>query len=416
MYLTVKQQLKHLTSDEYEILRELCRLSKNLMNEALYINRQYYFKENKYIGFNETYEILKNSENYKILNSHMAQQILKIVDSMFSSFIGLLKLIKKKELNNKNVKLPGYLPKDGFATLYVQDFTIKNQTFTLPYSHKYSKTHKKIKIKVPSILDGKIVKFIRIVPKYDAKFFEIQYIYEVTEDQREFDDQKALAIDFGVNNLMTCVTNEGSSFIIDGRKLKSVNQWYNKEIARLSSIKDRQKIKDFTVRQKIITMKRNRRVNDYISKACRMVIRYCIENNIGILVCGYNKDFQSKLRMNKETKQNFINIPFGKIRKKFEYLCKLYGIEFVEQEESYTSKASFWDKDEMPVYNYEDKGEYNFSGKRVSRGLYRTSSGFKFNADVNGALNILRKSRVVSLMGLYSRGDLCTPLRIRVPS
>ena len=195
-----------------------------------------------------------------------------------------------------------------------------------------------------------------------------------------------------------------------------MNQWYKKEIARLSSIKDRQKIKDFTVRQKIITMKRNRRVNDYISKACRMVIRYCIENNIGILVCGYNKDFQSKLRMNKETKQNFINIPFGKIRKKFEYLCKLYGIEFVEQEESYTSKASFWDKDEMPVYNYEDKGEYNFSGKRVSRGLYRTSSGFKFNADVNGALNILRKSRVVSLMGLYSRGDLCTPLRIRVPS
>lgn len=416
MYLTVKQQLKHLTSDEYEILRELCRLSKNLMNEALYINRQYYFAENKYMGFNETYHILKTSENYKLLNSHMAQQTLKVVDGMFLSFIGVLRLVKKKEYDSKFVKLPRYLPKDGFSSLYIRDFTIKNQTFTLPYSYKYLKIHKKIKIKVPSILDDKKIKFIRIVPKCDAKFFEIQYVYEVTEDRRDLDDQKALAIDFGVNNLMTCATSGGKTFIIDGRKLKSVNQWYNKEIARLSSIKDRQKIKDFTLKQKIITMKRARRVNDYISKACRMVIRYCIQNDIGILVCGYNKGFQFKPRMNKETKQNFINIPFGKIRERFEYLCKLYGIEFVEQEESYTSKASFWDKDEMPVYNSEDKTEYVFSGKRIYRGLYHTSSGFNFNCDVNGALNILRKSNVVSLEGLYSRGDLCTPLRIRVPA
>jgi len=416
MYLTVKQQLKHLTSDEYEILRELTRTAKNLMNEYIYINRQYYFDEHKYLGYYKTYHLLKNSDNYKVLSTNIAQQSMLLIDRSFKSFIGLLKLVKKGQYNSKLVNLPGYLPKDGFAPLCIQKFSIRDKTFTLPYSHKYSKTHKKIKIRVPSILDVKNVKFVQIVPKCDAKFFEIQYIYEVTENQRDLDYQKALAIDFGVNNLMTCVTNEGKSFIIDGRKFKSVNQWYNKEIARLSSIKDLQKYKGFTSKQKIITMKRARRVNDYISKACRMVIRYCLENNIGILVCGYNKDFQYKPRMNKETKQNFINIPFGKIREKFEYLCKLYGIEFVEQEESYTSKASFWDKDEMPVYNSEDKTEYIFSGKRVKRGLYRTSSGFKFNADINGALNILRKSNVVSLEGLYSRGDLCTPLRIRVPS
>ncbi len=416
MYLTIKQQLKHLSTDDYRNLRELCRASKNLMNEALYVNRQYFFSERKYLGYEKTYAILKTSENYRILNSNMAQQSMKVVDGMFASFIALLKLAKKKQYDSRAVKIPHYLPKDGFAPLVIQQFTISNQIFVLPYSRQYGAEHSKITIKVPPILEGKKVKFIKIYPLNDAKYFEIQYIYEVTEDRSELDEQKALAIDFGVNNLMTCATSEGQTFIIDGRRLKAINQWYNKINAQLASIKDKQKYgKKPTFKQKQIARKRKLRVNDYISKACRKVIDYCLLHNIGNLVCGYNVTFQRDSHMGKKNNQNFVNIPFGEIRQKLQYLCELYGIEYTEQEESYTSQASFWDKDVMPIYNADNPQKYEFSGKRIHRGLYQTSTGFLFNADVNGALNILRKSNVVSLIGLYSRGGLATPVRIRMP-
>ena len=416
MYLTVKQQLKHLSKDDYCILRELCRTSKNLMNEAIYLNRQYFFREGKYLGYEKTYAELKTSENYRILNSNMAQQSMKIVDSMFVSFIALLKLVKKKQYDSRAVKIPRYLPKDGYAPLIIQQFVINNQTFTLPYSKKYGSEHSKISVKVPPILEGKKVKYIRITPINNARFFEIQYTYEAVEAQRELDKQKALAIDFGLNNLMTCATSEGQSFIIDGRRLKAINQWYNKVNAKLAVIKDKQKYgKKPTFRQKQLAWKRKLQVNDYISKSCKKVINYCLQNSIGVLVCGYNATFQRDAHMGKVNNQNFVNIPYGKIRQKLAYMCELYGIEYNEQEESYTSKASFWDKDKIPVYNADNPHKYEFSGKRIHRGLYRTSIGFEFNADVNGALNILRKSNVVSLWGLYSRGGLATPLRIRMP-
>jgi len=384
------------------------------MNQAIYVNRQYYFSESKYLGYEKTYAELKTSDNYKILNSNMAQQSMKVVDGMFQAFIALLKLVKEKRYDSK-VKLPKYLPKDGFAPLVIQQFRIQNQIFTLPYSRRYGAEHEKVSIKVPPILEGRKVKFIKIVPIQNAKYFEIQYTYEVAEEQREVDKQKALAIDFGIDNLMTCVTTSGKSFIIDGRRLKSINQWYNKQNAKLASIKDKQKYgKSPTNRQRTIARKRNRRVNDYISKACKIVINYCLRNEIGTLVCGYNVTFQRNTNLGKVNNQTFVNIPFGKIREKLQYMCRLYGLEYVEQKESYTSKASFLDGDEIPVYNADNPQKYEFSGKRVKRGLYRSAKGIEINADVNGAANILRKSKVVPLEGLYCRGELGTPVRIRV--
>ena len=416
MYLTIKQQLKHLSKDDYRVLRELCRTSKNLMNEAIYVNRQYFFSEGKYLGYEKTYAILKASDNYRILNSNMAQQSMKVVDGMFASFIALLKLVKKKQYDSRAVKIPYYLPKDGYAPLIVQQFTIRDQIFTLPYSKKYGAEHSKLTVKVPPILEGKKIKYIQIIPINNARFFEIQYTYEAVDAQRELDKQKALAIDFGLDNLMTCATSEGDTFIIDGRRLKAINQWYNKVNARLASIKDKQKYsRKPTFQQRQLARKRKLRVNDYISKSCRKVINYCLVKGIGILVCGYNVTFQKDSHMGNVNNQKFVNIPYGEIRQKLAYMCELYGIEYHEQEESYTSKASFWDKDEMPIYNADNPQKYEFSGSRIHRGLYRTSTGFEFNADVNGALNILRKSNVVSLMGLYSRGGLATPLRIRMP-
>ena len=415
MYLTVKQQVKHLSKEEYNILRELCHTAKNLANEAIYNVRQYYFTEGEYLKYEKNYTLLKDSPNYKMLNSNMAQQILKEVDGAFKSFFGLLKLAKKGKYSFKDCKLPHYLPKDGFTTLVIGFVRLNGNKLILPYSNTFKKTHKPIEIRIPPILADKKIREIRIIPKLKARFFEIQYTYEAECIHRNLNQNNALALDLGVNNLVTAVSSNGRSFIIDGKRLKSINQWFNKENSRLQSIKDKQGFhKKTTNRQKILADKRNRQVNDYMSKTAKKIINYCIAHNIGTLVVGYNETFQRNTDIGRQNNQNFINIPFGKLRSKLEYLCELNGIAFVKQEESYTSKASFWDKDLIPVYNADNPQKYYFSGKRIQRGLYRTSDGILLNADVNGALNILRKSSVVSLDALYSSGEVDTPVRIRV--
>ena len=415
MYLTVCQQLKHLSKDEFLILRELCRTAKNLTNQAIYQIRQHYFEHSQYLPYEKNYAILKTSENYRLLNSNMAQQILKEVDGSFKSFFGLLKLAKQGKYPFSSCRLPKYLPKDGYATLIVGFVRLNGNRFVLPYSAAYKKHHKPVTITIPPVLADKTIKEIRIIPKADARFFEIQYTYEAECIQRNLNKNNALAMDLGINNLVTAVSSNGRSFIIDGRKLKSINQWFNKENARLQSIKDKQHFgKKPTNRQKAITRDRNNKVNDYMSKVARKVIDYCIVNDIGTLVTGYNETFQRGSNIGKQNNQNFVNIPYGQLRNKLEYLCELNDIVFVKQEESYTSKASFWDRDDIPVYNADNPKEYQFSGSRIHRGLYKTAGGKTVNADVNGALNIMKKSNVVDMDILYDRGEVDTPVRIRI--
>lgn len=413
MYLTVKQQLKNLTKEDYLTLRKLSHIAKNLANEALYNVRKVYFKEDKYLSYQENYKLLKESKNYKLLNSNMAQQIIKEIDGSFKSFLALLKLAKNGEYNDK-INIPKYLEKDDFSTLIIGFIRIKNNKIKIPYSYQFRKNHNYIEIRIPPILKDKKIKEIRIVPKAKARFFEIQYIYEVAEIQRKINTNKALAIDFGVNNLATCVTSDGNSFIIDGKKLKSINQWYNKENSRLESIRVKQGYENKTNRQNKNTIKRNNRVNDYISKSARLILNYCIKNKIDCIVCGYNSNFQRNNNIGKINNQNFYNIPFGKLYKKIEYLSKLYGIKFIIQEESYTSKASFLDGDFIPILDEIENKKIEFSGKRIKRGLYQAKNGELINADVNAALNILAKSKVVSLDRLYCSGELNTPLRIKI--
>lgn len=415
MYLTVKQQVKHLSKEDYKSLRELCHIAKNLTNEAIYNVRQYYFTEGKFLKYEKNYTLIKSSPNYKALNSNMAQQILKEVDGSFKSFFGLLKLAKQGKYAFKDCRLPYYLPKDGYTTLVIGFVRLNGNKLMLPFSNSFKKNHKAVEITIPPILLDKKVKEIRIIPKANARFFEIQYIYETDCIHRNLNQSNALALDLGINNLVTAVSNTGKSFIVDGRKLKSINQWFNKENARLQSIKDKQHFgKKTTNRQKAIVRDRNNKVNDYMNKTARIIIDYCISNDIGTLIAGYNVTFQRNSHIGKQNNQNFVNIPYGHLRDKLSYLCELNGIVYIEQEESYTSKASFWDNDNIPVYNNDNPKEYEFSGSRIHRGLYKTAGGKVLNADINGALNIMRKSRVVDLKVLYSRGEVDTPVRIRI--
>lgn len=410
MYLTIKQQVKHLSKEDYLTIKELCHTAKNLANEAIYNVRQYYFTEGEFLKYEKNYTLLKNSPNYKALNSNMAQQILKEVDGSFKSFFGLLKLAKQGKYAFRDCKLPHYLPKDGYATLVIGFVRLNGNKLILPFSNNFKKTHKAVEITIPPVLLDKKVKEIRIIPKAGARFFEIQYTYESECIQRNLNKNNALALDLGINNLVTAVSNSGKTFIIDGRKLKSINQWFNKENARLQSIKDKQHFgKKTTNRQKAIARDRNNKVNDYMSKVARKVVDYCVANDIGTLVVGYNETFQRSSKIGKQNNQNFVNISYGRLRSKLKYLCELNSIVFEKQEESYTSKASFWDRDDIPVYNADNPKEYQFSGSRIHRGLYETAGGKTVNADVNGALNIMKKSNVVDMNILYGRGEVDTP-------
>ena len=413
MYLMINQQVKNLTKEEYKTLRTMCHTAKSLINQAIYEVRKGYEEEGKYLNYYDVYAKLSKCNNYKLLQAQTSQQCFKQVDRSFKSFFALLKM-KRAGTYHEKVKTPKFLPKDGYTNLTIPTVNIKDDKFVVPFSRQFAKTHKRITIKVPSILKDKMVKQILIIPKSNARFFEIQYIYKVDEIQRELNKETALAIDLGINNLCTCVTSNGNSFIMDGKRLKSMNQWYNKRNSKLQSIKDKQGFgRKLTNQQTKLLRKRNNRITDYIHKTSKYIINYCIDNNIGNLVCGMNKDFQRNSNLGKKNNQTFVSIPFGKIQHNLEYLSKLNGINFVTQEESYTSKSSFWDKDKIPIFGKEET-QVKFSGRRIKRGLYKTKEGKILNADVNGALNILRKSNVVSLSTLYNRGELGTPIRIRI--
>ena len=231
MYLTVKQVLKHLTKEEYLSLKELSHIAKNLSNEAIYNVRQYYFNEGEYLNYEKNYTLLKDSDNYKMLNSNMAQQILKEVDGSFKAFFGLLKLAKKGKYNFKDIKLPHYLKKDGFTTLVIGFVRIKDNVLTIPYSNAYKKKHNTISIKIPPILKDKKIKEIRIIPKSNARFFEVQYTYEVKEVQSNLNQNNALAISMeeGLNQLISGLIKETLIY-----KVLRINK-----ILKLNTLKDK---------------------------------------------------------------------------------------------------------------------------------------------------------------------------------
>jgi len=417
MYLTQSNVIRKLSKEEYAMLREMCRYSNNLYNVALYNIRQYYFQEKKFLRYEENYHVCKTNENYGLLQAGVSQQTLKVVDRSFKSFFNLIKKAKSGEYRFQDIKMPHYREKGGLFNLVLSTnaINIKDGFLTVPVSREFSKLHggKQIRIPFPGRLVDKKIKEVRICPVYGGRYFKIQYCYVQEVEPQKVSPNKALAIDIGLENLATCVSTTGTSFIMDGRKIKSINQWWNKRKAFYQSVADKQGVKK-TERLSNLARKRNNRVQDYIRKTARYIVNFCIKNEIGTIVCGYNLDFNRGMNLGKKNNQQFTQISFGSLREALKNLCERYGIRYVEQEESYTSKASFLDLDDIPVYNAENPYKGTFSGKRVHRGLYRFSDGRIVNADVNGAANILRKSKQNFDFEGLCRGLLASPLRIRV--
>ncbi|MGL6340739.1 MAG: RNA-guided endonuclease InsQ/TnpB family protein [Waterburya sp.] len=413
MYATQKNQLRRLSKQEFDSLTALCRLSKNLFNVALYECRQYFFQERKRLTYESNYHICKSNENYQMLNTDIAQQTMKVVDRSMRSFLGLLQAISIGRCDQKP-QLPKYLDKEGYFPLIIPRIKLKEGYFAVPMSREFKKEYGEVKIQLPERLHNKKIKEVRIHPKYSARWFETEYIYEDEKIETSVDPHKAIAIDLGVDNLCACIDSIGHQFLIDGKRLKSINQWYNKRNSQLQSQKDKQGIKLFTNKQARLYQCRNNSVRDYLNKAARLIVNHCLEHQIGKLIVGYNPGIKQEIKIGKSNNQNFVQIPFWQLRRKLEAICSRYGIEYIEQEESYTSKASFYDRDEIPVYNADNPRERKFSGNRVKRGLYRTKDRHLVNSDINGSANILAKCIHGLNFQRVSSGFLANPLRLMI--
>ncbi len=411
MYATQKNQLRRLSKQEFKALTALCRLSKNLFNVALYECRQYFFAQRKHLTYESNYHICKSNENYQFLNTDIAQQTMRVVDRSMRSFVGLLKAISIRRCDQKP-QLPKYLPQDGYFLLIIPRIKLKNGSFNVPMSREFKQEYGEVKIQLPERLKDKNIKEVRIHPKYSARWFEIEYIYEDEKIETSVDSSLAMSIDLGVDNLAACFDTEGHQFLIDGKRLKSINQWYNKRNAQLQSESDKQGIKSFTNKQARLYQWRSNCVRDYLNKAARTIINHCLKHNIGKLIVGYNPGIKHLINIGRSNNQNFVQIPFWQLRQKLIALCYRYGIEYLEQEESYSSKASFFDRDEIPVYNADNPSKHRFSGKRIKRGLYQTRDKHLVSADINGSANILVKSKHRLNFERVCSGFLANPLRI----
>lgn len=408
MFATQKVRIKGLTQEEFETLRQLNRYSKNLYNVALYALRQYFFETGRLLSFNKLYKITKTNENYTMLQAGVSQQILRKAYETMKSFLSLSHLVAKGKYPSDKVKIPKYLPKDGYFQIICSTnaITIHDGYFQVPKSRENS--FPLIKIKVPDRLAGLPIREVRIHPKHQARFLEMEIVYQI-KDNPVPQWNGILSIDLGVDNFASCINTLGDSFLIDGKRIKSANQWYNKERSRLQSIKDLQDIKTETNRLAAIAFNRENFIRDYMSKSSHLIIRHCLNHKIGTVVVGVNPGWKQNIHIGHRNNQNFVQIPYWKFRRFLKYLCEKNGIRYLEITESYTSKSSFLDRDEIP--EYQPGIHHTFSGKRISRGLYKTTNGQVINADLNGSANILRKAFPDVNLSLVDKGILNNPVR-----
>lgn len=405
----VERHIIKRTNINYKKLVKLTNLSCNLYNSALYVIRQHFFnKTNKqydndiashiektYLNYYDLNRLLKETPEYTALPSNVSQEILKLVDKNFKSFFTLLNK-KKQKSYNKKCNIPKYNKTNQNILIYnvstLSKHDLERGLIKIPKSD--------IRLR---ILHNKSAKQVRIIPKNGYLIQEV--IYDTNIVGQKKDNNRYMAIDIGVNNLATCSSNVIKSFIINGRPLKSINQYYNKKKSKLQS--NNKKIHNLHHSNRInkLTIKRNNKIDWYMHNASSYIVNQLVSNNINTLVIGSNKEWKQDTNMRKKNNQNFVYIPFDKLKRQLEYKCKLNGIIYIEQEESYTSKCSFLDNETLRHHNL-------YCGKRITRGLFKTKENHYINADINGSLNILRKYLNVAsniIINEGSRGLVVSP-------
>ena len=360
----------------YDECDKLTFLAKNLYNATLYYQRDSFFNKD----FKNYYDVNRlfthtNQKDYRALPSKVSKQVQMLVDKSFKSYFALV----GKKMNNdysRSIRIPKYLGKTSGRCVvpYPKDaLSLKNEGFV-----KFSKTNVVIKTKVAK----ENIKAARIVPK--GNHFVIEILYKAVVRPLKSDKPERVAfVDPGLNNLMTVTSNCFNPLIYNGKPLKAINQLSSKNIAALKSKLCARGLRNSSLLQSVYS-KRSRRLMDLTHKITTQLVNQLDSYNIDTVIFGHNIGQKQDINLGKVTNQNFVQIPFTQIMKLLKYKCELRGIRFITIEESYTSKCSFLDNEEI-------KKQSNYQGRRLRRGLFETSSGTLINADVNGSLNIGRK-------------------------
>ena len=409
-YRTQKQNIggNALTAREHRILQQMAHSSKALRNVALYTCRQIYKEHKRSATTKEIDSAMKADVNYKMLQSNTVQAIRTAVKKEISSYFAARKeYAKNPDKFTGRPRFPGYLDSEEKRVIEIYDVTkIINGCWKLPMSKWFEQKYGTINIKLPTNLLGLHIKYIEIKPIQRGRFFEAHYTYKApkTNYSSNGKDNK-LGIDLGVNCLASCACSNGETFIIDGRRIKSINQYFNKKIAQQQQTNIKNGISKRVVTNKLKDLWRQRelKIDGYLGWAAGEIIRRCQELEVGEIAIGKSVGWKHESNLGKVNNQNFVQIPFNKLIAKIENLAKKHGLFTVVGEESYTSKASFYDRDDIPVFDKALQGTYTFSGVRKPRGRYKSKDGRQLHGDINGALNILRKS------GLYEFPDDFVP-------
>jgi len=387
---------KHIVGQSHKYYDEcdkLSYLSKNLYNASLYKIRQHYKETKKHLSYPEVYHKVKTSVDYKALPAKVSCQTIKKLAENYNSFFKLVKAFNDKKIENfpsiPKYKKEKYGQLERFLVVYPKQ-ALTLRTFKKEGKIQLSKTNIKLTTKVSNWND---IKEVRIVPR--KKYYIVEVVYFKLEKELKPDNGNYASIDVGINNLMTVAFNNKSikPLIVNGRPLKSYNQYFNKKLASFKSeLEVKNKVKT-SKRISLLNLKRTNKINDYLHKVTTELANQIELQGVCRVIYGRNKEWKQDVNIGKKNNQNFVSIPMDKMRSMLEYKLKLRGIEMVEQEEAYTSKCSFLDLE--PIKKHE-----KYAGYRKSRGMFKSREKGLINADLNGAYNIMRKA----IPNVYSDG------------
>ena len=362
-------------------LDDLTVKCKNLYNKSNYLIRQEFINNGKYIFKFDMFTLLKDDIDYlSIGNARIARCVLRTLDANWRGFFATIKDWKYNKSKYKGKpNLPKYLDKKGkFNAIFIETAIAR------PNKNKIGIGFATLKQRINTKIPYTLIKEVNIKPLPTGKY-KINISYNKDEEKLKQNNNNYCSIDLGLNNLMTLTSNKPGlkPILVNGRPLKSINQFYNKQKSKYQSELPKNKFSSKKINK--LTEKRGNKINDYLHKSSKFLIDHCLKNNLNTIVIGYNEYWKTEINIGKRNNQNFVGIPFHRLVEMIEYKAKLNGLNVHKHEESYTSKCSFLDLEKIGKSDV-------YMGSRVKRGLFISSEGRKINSDVNGSLNILRKA------------------------
>ena len=409
MFLTKSIIIRGLNQKQYDVLVDVSSKLNELRNCAVETTKMFKSSDGRHYEKTNYKSIISRvktefKKEYSITQASISNAVIKKHVESFNSCVALT----NKKIDGKydrKVNKPKKHDTDRLHNIIIPQNSITSSKkkleegyIELPLSKAYKKTMKdkscRPRIKIPEdIRDKKFIQ-VEIIPIDNGKMFKANFTYEMEVEPWDLNENNVMGIDLGVNNFAAIVTSEGTPYIVDGRCLKNQIYFKCKKVAHYMSILNKQGLKTSKRIQKINTKFRGKQ-NNFLNQTVHFILQQCLEQDIGTIILGYNKNFQFKSNMGRKQNQIFTSIAFKKFKEKLETQCKKHEITLILQEESYTSKSSFLDDDILPVYDpsLEEKPKYKFKGIREERGLYKTQEGKYINADVNAAANIIKKRK-----------------------